>query len=287
MSTVDQNRFCNNGNGLDFDIENAIAFVTINRPDKLNALNEDLLKNLKDLIKWLIQNKELKLKGLILQGSGDRSFIAGADIEELSKMDQKAAYNFSLLGQHVTLLLERLPFPVLALVQGFAFGGGMELAMACDFILASDKAQFALPELKLGLIPGFGGTQRLSRVVGKQKAKEIIFSGRMISAAEAYELGLVLKIVPQKEKEKEKETLKDEAIKLIESFKKSSPASIHCAKKVIGQGVDLSLVEALNLELEEFSNLFTTADQLEGTQAFLEKRAAQFSPSKWEKDEML
>ncbi len=267
--------------GIKFHFENDLATLTLNRPDKHNALSVQILKNLKELIKSLIQNKELKPRALFIKGEGDKSFCSGADISELVSMDTQDAYNYSLLGQHVTLLIERLPFPVFALVNGFTFGGGFEIALACDYIFSTPISSFAFPELKLGLIPGFGGTQRLSRILGRQKAKDIIFTGKAFTAQSLFDLGLIYQICSSPMEMEKSALLK------VEEMKDSSPTALHIAKKVINLGLEMSFLEGLNLEMEEFSELFKTFDKKEGLEAFQEKRAPHFSGRNIQKDEIL
>jgi len=257
-------------NFLSFDQENEILTLSIDRPKKLNALDLILLGELDRFLTWLRQLKDFSCRGLILTGSGEKAFIAGADIEQMSKMDPVEAEEFSILGQKVSLLLEDLPFPVIAAVNGFALGGGCEMALSADFILATENALFGQPEVKLGLIPGFGGTQRLSKIIGRNRAKEIIFSGRNIEANEALEIGLVLKVF------KDKVSMIKEAKMILGSMAKNSPMAIAKVKKVMNRGNDLTISEGLELESEQFSHLFSSQDMKEGTEAFLEKRRPQF-----------
>lgn len=253
-----------------FEVEEGIGCLTINRPDKLNSLNLEVLKELKSLLKEIHQDKKLNFSGIILTGEGSKSFIAGADIEFMDKLKEREAYEFALLGQHVTLLLEKLSIPIIACVQGYALGGGLEICMGCDLIFSTRNAIFGLPEVKLGMIPGFGGTQRLSKFVGRMVAKEMLYTGRNVSPEEANRLGLVLALFENKE-----EMLKAARNK-IKEIARNSPLSIAAVKRAINLGNDLPLAEGLNVELEEFSAIFSTADKLEGTKAFLEKRDPQF-----------
>jgi len=185
-------------------------------------------------------------------------------------MNPKEAGEFGLLGQEVTLLFETLSIPVIAAVNGFAFGGGCEMAMSCDFIYATENAIFGQPEVKLGLIPGFGGTQRLARLVGRNRAKEIIYTGRNVSAGEALEMGLVIKLFPNKE------ALIEGAVKTFGQIKKVSLNAVKLSKRVMNEGNDLTVPEGLKCELEQFSNIFSSNDMKEGTKAFIEKRAPNF-----------
>jgi enoyl-CoA hydratase len=251
--------------------DKGIAQITINRADKLNALNADVLSELRSVLGELSSNDDYIVKGLILTGSGEKAFIAGADIKQMQGLDDSGAYEFSKLGQEVSVMLEELNIPVIAAVNGFALGGGCEMAMACDFIYATENALFGQPEVKLGLIPGFGGTQRLARAVGRATARELIYTGRNVGAAEAKELGLVSRVFPSKE------ALLEAANKTFSEILKNSPLAVGCSKKVINGAVDLPLKEALNYELEEFSIIFKSEDMREGTTAFLEKRKAEFT----------
>jgi enoyl-CoA hydratase len=180
------------------DLDGGFKIVSISRPEALNALNSEVLSELNLLFETFL-NGEASVNGLILTGEGEKSFIAGADIKSMIGMSNNDAKSLSELGQQTTLLMESLPFPVIACVNGFALGGGLEMALGADFIYASENAVFGLPEVKLGLIPGFGGTQRLSRVIGRNKAREIIFTGKNISATEACDLGFVNKVLGNKE----------------------------------------------------------------------------------------
>lgn len=240
--------------------EGDIGVLTINRPAKLNALNIQVHRELKDC---LTKIQHSSLKGLILTGEGEKAFVAGADIAEMKPMTNGEARAFSELGQQVTVLLETLPYPTIAAVNGFALGGGFEMAMSCDFIFATSNAVFGLPEVKLGLIPGFGGTQRLARIVGERRAKEIMFSGRNISAEEAKKLGIALEVFENKA------ALLEGCHSWFKLALGNSPAAIARAKAVMGQG--------LSQEAVEFGNIFQTPEMIEGTSAFLEKRKANFT----------
>ena len=238
---------------------NKIATITINRPDKLNALNIQVLRELKGALTEL---KTAPIRGLIVTGEGEKAFIAGADIAEMKSMEPGEALAFSELGQLVTLAFEALPYPCVACVNGFALGGGFEMALSCDFIFASKNAVFGLPEVKLGLIPGFGGTQRLMKIVGERRAREIIFSGRNISSDEAKNLGIALEVFADKAQ------LLAETQNWFKAALKNSSCAIYEAKQVLGKG----LVE----ERKAFGAIFQTEDMIEGTAAFLEKRKAEF-----------
>ena len=257
-------------NTLKFEVSEKFGTITINRPTKMNALNVELLSELKDLLSDLKDDESFSLKGLIVTGEGDKAFIAGADIAEMSDMTPSDAYTFGQLGQNVTLLFETLKVPVIACVNGFALGGGCEMAMSCDFIYATDNAVFGQPEVKLGLIPGFGGTQRLAKLVGRNNAKELIFSGRNVKADEALRMGLVVRTFTSKSE------MIAEAMKTLKSCAANSPYAVSIAKKVMNEGIDLTIAEGLQLEKRQFSAIFSSEDMREGTRAFMEKRAPGF-----------
>jgi enoyl-CoA hydratase len=186
----------NNFKFLSYVQEDGIGILTLNREDKLNALSDEVISELGAFFETICKEN---LKGLIFTGAGEKAFIAGADIAAMKDMDHKAAEEFAFAGQQVTMMMEEIRFPVIAAVNGFALGGGCEMALACDFILCSENAVFGLPEVSLGLIPGFGGTQRLAKVVGRNRAKEMIYTGRKVKAQEAKEMGLVLDVLTNKE----------------------------------------------------------------------------------------
>ncbi len=257
-------------NTIKFEMQEKFGVVTINRPTKLNALNEELLGELKELLVDLHTDSEYKLMGLIVTGEGDKAFIAGADIQEMSDMTPSDAYRLGQLGQQVSMLFESLQVPVIAAVNGFALGGGCEMAMCCDFIYATENAIFGQPEVKLGLIPGFGGTQRLAKLVGRNNAKELIYTGRNIKADEALRMGLVVRTFPSKE------AMMAEALKTLKHISGNSPFAVSIAKKVMNEGIDLTIAEGLQLEKRQFSGIFSSEDMKEGTRAFLEKRAPSF-----------
>ncbi len=245
---------------LAFTASGEIGTLVINRPTKLNALNIQVLRELKNALTELSQ---LKLKGLIVTGEGEKAFIAGADIAEMKPMMTGEAKAFSELGQQVTVLFESLPYPSIACVNGFALGGGFEMAMSCDFIFASKNAVFGLPEVKLGLIPGFGGTQRLAKIVGDRRAKEMMLSGRNVTCEEAKNLGIALEVFD------DKNSLIEGALNWFKLSSANSSEARKRAKFTLGKG--------LPAEAEAFGNIFQTAQMIEGTAAFLEKRKPQFS----------
>ncbi|MBW2406528.1 MAG: enoyl-CoA hydratase/isomerase family protein [Deltaproteobacteria bacterium] len=250
-----------------FKIEEQIATITFNRPKVLNALNEASLKELSDAIDKVAGDEDIRV--LILTGAGDKSFVAGADITEFLKFNALKAKIFSEMGHGIVNKLQELPIPVLGAVNGFALGGGCEIVIACDFIYASENAMFGLPEINLGIIPGFGGTQRLPRLIGKNRAKEIIFAGKMISAAEAQSMGLVNKVCAQ-------DQLMDEVLKVAKIIISKGRVSLRAAKQAINNGMDVDLKTGCRIETDAFAVCLASPDAKEGTQAFLEKRAADF-----------
>jgi enoyl-CoA hydratase len=247
--------------------EGEIGILTINRPKALNALNIETLQDIQMGIQEVKGNPALKV--LILTGAGEKAFVAGADITEMRGMNSIEALNFSRLG-HLTLkMIQDLDRPVIAAVNGFALGGGTEIAVACDFIYASENARFGVPEVTLGIFPGFGGTQRLPRLIGKGKAKELIFSGKMVSAQEAFQMGIVNKVFPLA-------SLMAETKKAAAQIAGNGAIGVRLAKMVIDAGFNLDLTEACSLESYAFSIGFTTEDQKEGMTAFIEKRKPNF-----------
>jgi enoyl-CoA hydratase len=247
-----------------------VAVVTINRPDKLNALNAKVIAELGVLVGELTAAPPAtRIRALILTGAGDKAFVAGADIAEMSGLGAAAARAFSLAGHELGRALEEAPFAVIAAVNGFALGGGCELALCADFIYASERAKFGQPELNLGLIPGFGGTQRLARRVGIARARELIYTGAPIDAARAFEIGLVNRVVVHAE-------LMSKARETAETIAAKAPLAIEAAKRAMLRGADTALGVGNELEAEAFANMFSTSDAREGMRAFVEKRAAKF-----------
>jgi enoyl-CoA hydratase len=247
--------------------EGDIGILMINRIKALNALNIETLQDIQTGIQEVKNHPETKV--LIITGSGEKAFVAGADISEMRGMNSIEALNFSKLG-HLTLkMIEDLDRPVIAAVNGFALGGGTELALACDFIYASENARFGQPEVTLGVLPGFGGTQRLSRLIGKAKAKELIMTGRIIGAQEAFQLGIVNRVLPQA-------SLMEEAKKVAVQIAANGGIALRLAKMAINAGFNMDLAEACSLESYAFSLGFTTEEQKEGMTAFLEKRKPNF-----------
>ena len=248
--------------------EFGLVTVMIDRPEALNSLNRRILLDVKVILEGL--SRDPKVRVIILRGAGDKSFIAGADIKEMLPLDRSDAAYFSRLGHSVCMLLEHMPKVTIAAVQGFALGGGLELALACDFILASENALFGLPEVSLGVIPGFGGTIRLARAVGTAKAKELIFAGLRFKAQEAKELGLIRHVYPASNFF---EAVNETALKIS----KNSISAILAAKKLMNEFEETAGTHPkVDAEIHQFASLFGTQDQLEGMAAFSEKRAAKF-----------
>lgn len=245
-----------------------VATVTVQRPDKLNALNAEVVAQLTAAFEGLRDDDD-RPRCAILTGEG-RAFIAGADIGAMAEMTPVQAKAFAATGQAFGALLEGLPFPVIAAVNGFALGGGLEVAMACDFIYASEKAKLGQPEVSLGVIPGFGGTQRLMRRVGVGMARELCYTGRLIDAAEALRIGLVNRVLPSDE-------LTEAAGKAAAEIAKQGPLAVAAAKRVLRRGEGIGLEAACELEAEAFAGLFGSQDQRGGMTAFLKKEKPSFS----------
>jgi len=250
--------------------ENKIGLVTINRAESLNALNRQVLEELAQILDK-VEKSSVLVHGLILTGAEDKAFIAGADIKEMLDLSAEQAKEFSVFGQQVTLKMESLSVPIIACVNGFALGGGLEMALGADFIFCSASAVFGLPEVKLGLIPGFGGTQRLARAVGRNLARELIYTGRNVDSKEALSISLVNASFETKE------AMVDAAKKVLVKMKKNSLFAIAKAKESLNKGCDIDLTEALVTEANIFGELFTSNDAKEGTMAFVEKRKPNFS----------
>ncbi len=251
-------------------VENKVARITINRPEALNSLNSDVLTKLQSQMQRLQKMTSEDLYLVVITGAGDKSFIAGADIKEMAQMSQSEAWDFSKRGQTVLRQLSELNSPVVAMVNGYAFGGGFELALACDFIYASENARFGLPEVGLGLIPGFGGTFRLARAVGVQRAKQMIFSGISLTAAEAFSAGFVQKVSATPA------DLDVDVKKITQLICEKSPIAVQFAKKSVDICLNLNILESEKIESRQFAEIFTTTDSKEGTTAFLEKRKPRF-----------
>jgi enoyl-CoA hydratase len=250
-------------------VENGVALITLNRPSVLNALSSTVLRELAQALETI--DADPAVRCAILTGAGEKAFAAGADIGELNALPSGTAGAVQAKrGQALTLQIERLRIPVIAAVNGFALGGGCELAMACDIRIAGANAKFGQPEVNLGLVPGYGGTQRTTRLAGRGWAMYLCLTGELIDAAEALRIGLVQKVVPLA-------GLLDEAKRIASVIAAKAPLAIAATKRAIDEGAGLPLHEALALEALQFGLMIETADFVEGTQAFLEKRKPQFS----------
>jgi len=247
-----------------------IVTLTINRPDKLNALSEVVLGELNDLLTGLAAKSFPEIRGMVVTGAGDKAFIAGADIARMAEMSPAEGATFSQLGQGVPLLLEALPFPVIACVHGYALGGGCELAMGCDYIFATETAVFGQPEVSLGLIPGFGGCVRLLRLVGPSRAKELIYTGRNVKADEALRIGLVNRVFATKQ---EMLAGAAESLALVTA---KSPVAVSVCKQILNELEGKSTRDQLRVENDGFYRVFESEDKREGTAAFLAKRKPVF-----------
>lgn len=247
--------------------EGAVLVATISRPEAMNALNTETLKSISSLIDFVEADHDVRV--LILTGAGDKAFVAGADIKGFEAMTAQEANDFARVGQAIFSRLEDLAKPVIAAVNGFALGGGLELALACDMIVASEKAKFGLPECTLGLIPGFGGTVRLPRIVGTGKALELALTGNMLTAVEALAVGLVVKVVSHGEALKA-------SLELAQTMVSRAPFALGFIKKSIHIGRGKSVKEAQEIEAGLFGEVFKTEDKTEGVRAFIERRPAQF-----------
>ena len=248
----------------------AIAVVTVDRADKLNALNADIVAGLFDAFIGLADDEAVR--GVVLTGAGQKAFVAGADISELATMSPLSGIQVSRAGQDAFRFIETLKKPVVAAVNGFALGGGLELALACHIRIASENAKLGLPEVKLGIIPGYGGTVRLPRLVGRGRALELMLTGEMVDAAEAFRIGLVNRVVPQAELQSAAETLVGKIIA-------NGPVAVALAIEAVDHGYNSTTEDALRLESNLFGLLASTADMKEGMGAFLEKRKADFKGS--------
>ena len=252
---------------LTLDMENKVAVVTVNRPKTLNALNPDTLKELLQMFTDLAGDDDLV--GVIVTGAGQKAFIAGADISAMKDFSALEGRKMGKLGHRVMDTIAAFPKPVIAAVNGFALGGGCELAMACDIRICSDNAKFGQPEVNLGVIPGFGGTQRLPRLVGSGRALELLLTGDMINAEEAWRIGLVNRIVPQ-------DDLISECLSIMNKIAGKGPLAVRLCKDVVRAGMEMDVTKACQYEADLFGLCFASEDQREGMNAFLEKRKAEF-----------
>lgn len=251
---------------IKYEVKENIAYVTINRPQAMNALNMDVLNELFDAFTAIDKSEDVR--AVVLTGEG-KAFVAGADIAQMHQLNALEGRQMMIMGHKVMNLIENNTKPVIAAVNGFALGGGCELAMACDMRIASEKAKFAQPEVGLGIIPGFGGTQRLARLVGKGMAKYMILSAEMIKADEAHRIGLVEKVVAPEE-------LLGEAERIAKVIASKAPIAVSTAKSAINNGYDMDMKSASMFEIETFTAAFGSEDKTEGMAAFLEKRAPEF-----------
>ena len=247
--------------------EGHVALLTLNRPKALNALNQPLLQRLAERLREVAADANVRV--VVLTGAGEKAFVAGADIGEMAEYDVATAQHFALAGQNILNHIASLGKPAIAAVNGFALGGGLELVLACDFAIASPRAKFGLPEVTLGVIPGFGGTQRLARLIGRHNALRWILSGDVHSADEALRLGLVTQIV-------EPELLLATVLEVAQRIATRGPLALAAARQVVDQGWDLPLADGLRKEAAAFGKLFLSRDQKEGMAAFIQKRPAKF-----------
>jgi enoyl-CoA hydratase len=261
---------------IKFEVKNSIATISINRPEKLNALSYQVFHELKDVIAIIKSQAGAEIHGVLLTGAGEKSFVAGADIKAMSLMTPSEGEAFGRFAQNVTELIEALPVPVIACVNGYALGGGCELALCCDFIYATENAVFSQPEVNLGLIPGFGGCVRLMRYIEPGRAKEMIYTGRSLKAEEALRMGLVNALYSTKE------MMLAAAEKTLAEVALKSALAVGVCKEVINASVGVSTQEALNKECLGFRRVFESEEKQEGVLAFLEKRAPDFKLSAYQ-----
>jgi enoyl-CoA hydratase len=250
-----------------FEKQEGVAIIKFNRPKALNAINADVLSEMNDVLDTI--EKDTSVRVLILTGEGEKAFIAGADISHMVTMSPLEARRFSVIGHDLGFRLENLPIPVIACVNGFALGGGTEMALACDFIYASESAKFGQPEINLGIIPGFGGTQRLPGLVGKARAKELCMTGVMIGAREAMDMGLVNKVFPP-------DKLWEETLKTANLIASKGRVSLRAVKQCIDRGFESDLRRGCQMEADVFGLCMASPDGKEGMGAFLEKRKPEF-----------
>ena len=250
------------------DTSDGVATLTVNRPQALNALNSEVLDELADAIRVLERDPSVNV--VVVTGAGDKAFVAGADIAEMAEMNAMEALGFTRKGQDVVKAFGQMRKPVIAAVNGYALGGGLEMALACDFIYASEKARFGLPEVTLGIMPGFGGTQNLARLIARAKANELIFTGRLLKADEARQWGIVNAVFPPEE-------LLEKAMATARQIAGNGLLGVGHAKEAVRRGLDMAEEDGLRFESALVGTLFASTDQKEGMGAFLEKRKAQFT----------
>jgi len=247
--------------------KNGISEITIDRPEALNAMNQEVVAEFSSVLQAALSDKETGI--IIITGAGDKAFIAGADIKAMQKMTAEEALIYGKAGQKLTILIESSPKPVIAAVNGFALGGGCEIAMACHIRIASENASFGQPEVKLGLLPGWGGTQRLPKIIGVGRANELITTGKIINAEEALRIGLVNVVAPQ-------DKLLMSARKMASTILRNGPRAIASSLHCIQEGLAVPIKEGMEIEVQEFSKLFQHDERMEGLTAFIEKRPADF-----------
>lgn len=257
-----------NYENISLAFDDSTALITINRSKALNALNSATLEELGNAFDSIAGNENVKV--VIITGSGEKAFIAGADISEMIQKKPLEAKKFAELGLGVTRKIESLPQPVIAAVNGYALGGGCEIALACDFRIAAEGAKFAQPEVGLGITPGFGGTQRLPRLIGLGRASEMLFTGRVVGSGEALSIGLVNYVVPG-------DQLLEKARELAKTISEKGNTAVHLTKSVVQRGQSIELERALDLEADSFALCFSTEEQKEGMEAFLSKRKPNFN----------
>ena len=255
---------------LEITTAKEVMTITVNRPEQLNALNTTVLRELKELLETTRNQSGYPIKGVILTGQGERAFVAGADIKAMQAMNAEEGREFGVLGQTVAEAFAQLPVPVIACVNGFALGGGCELAMGCDFIYATENAVFGQPEVNLGLIPGFGGLARLWRYVGPGRARELIYTGRNVRAQEARDMGLVNELFASRAE------MLEAAHGTMELIKAKSPLAVSVCKRALGEMYGQSMAGALAVERAGFTQVFSSQDKQEGVAAFREKRKPSF-----------
>lgn len=268
LKNGDDSHMAQNFESLDVRRENAIAVLTVNRPEKLNALNDATIGELDQAFRSLAEDDGVQ--GILVTGAGEKAFVAGADIRELAAMDSLGGVRTSRKGQDVFRFVERMGKPVVAAVNGFALGGGLEFALACHLRVASESARFGLPEVSLGIIPGYGGTVRLPRLIGRGRALEMILTAEMIDAERAHAIGLVNRVAPAEE-------LLEVATGLLERIAANGPVAVALALEAVDHGMDATTEDAQRLESNLFGLLASTDDMREGMQAFLEKRKPDFT----------
>ncbi len=253
---------------LQVDVRDGVLIVKVSRERVLNALNKETVGEMQQLFNYYWSDDSIK--AVIITGAGDKAFVAGADINELAELDGRTGAELAARGQYLMKTIQNFPRPVIAAINGFALGGGCELAMACDIRLASEKAKLGQPEVTLGIIPGYGGTQRLPRLVGRGKALQLILTGDMVDAKEAHRIGLVEEVYPP-------DQLMEKALQLAKKISGLAPIAVAAAKACVHRGLDINLAAGCDLEKANFGQMCSTGDKNEGMEAFLEKRQPRFT----------